>query len=627
MSFELPSLNITEKNDNIQIASKNSETEAIDSVQQFFKDRKDIAGTSKTALNTYLTQFEITVEKRIERTWGQLFGWIGKIAVACSKLFGNLATIDSMKKQLATLETRVQQAAVAPLAQLGAKPDQPIHRPPPPVTYPSPGEHDVHIRPHTIIDATKPPHIIHGPEPVTIDEEVDGGSHRVTTPEPPSMPQTPRQKIPDASQVQQQLQSQTNATFDTFLENLQAQVGNNQPPSIVGNALLRFDQLSQLEFEDTADKAPLMELFKMALFIEDKIVKTQNVAKGILYPQDPTKAGKDTNLAREIQVDPAKGYVYLMAHHTFTAVDANDDKVVRGAQKQLAKVAALPLQSLAKTAGAVMAQLFLYDPEDRAKTVETAKRELEITAELQGEGIIELQDWTDWTDTISGVAMPNVSMVFKKYDGNLLDCEKLTLQEQQLVARKCLKGLSRIHEKGYIHGDIKGENILIKRERIIDPITGKVSLGKIIDAVLIDFGSTFKTPQRGGTYTSASNYGDRSYGSPQQTPPEMVGVPNFKGDHHAADVWALGFALYQASSGVNPNWAESIETYPTSLHAQARVKKEATALRTELTHEPTKEPVIIHTPENEGMRTLLANMLHPDPTKRIATQEALALIE
>src|SRR6185295_488471 len=221
----------------------------------------------------------------------------------------------------------------------------------------------------------------------------------------------------------------------------------------------------------------------------------------------------------------------------------------------------------------------------------TAKRELEITAELQGEGIIELQDWTDWTDTISGVAMPNVSMVFKKYDGNLLDCEKLTLQEQQLVARKCLKGLSRIHEKGYIHGDIKGENILIKRERIIDPITGKVSLGKIIDAVLIDFGSTFKTPQRGGRYTSASNYGDRSYGSPQQTPPEMVGVPNFKGDHHAADVWALGFALYQASSGVNPNWAESIETYPTSLHAQARVKKEATALRTELTHEPTKEPV------------------------------------
>ena len=55
----------------------------------------------------------------------------------------------------------------------------------------------------------------------------------------------------------------------------------------------------------------------------------------------------------------------------------------------------------------------------------------------------------------------------------------LTEEEIQLICRDSMKGLAYLHSVGFIHRDIKGANIMIKRDgsvKLIDfGVSGKVS--------------------------------------------------------------------------------------------------------------------------------------------------------
>src|SRR6185295_19760070 len=74
--------------------------------------------------------------------------------------------------------------------------------------------------------------------------------------------------------------------FLTFLAQARTLVGVNHPPTILGNTIARYDQLTQVEFEKGKGKISPRDIFRTALFIETKIVKTQLVVKRIFTAEE-----------------------------------------------------------------------------------------------------------------------------------------------------------------------------------------------------------------------------------------------------------------------------------------------------------------------------------------------------
>lgn len=109
------------------------------------------------------------------------------------------------------------------------------------------------------------------------------------------------------------------------------------------------------------------------------------------------------------------------------------------------------------------------------------------------------------------------------------------------VAKACqiyaqaLEGLSFLHGKGYIHRDVKPENIILAKD----------SSGKRI-AKLGDFGLAKNYLVHGGTLTGANEW----IGTIFYCPPEQI--LDFKHSSPASDVYAMGIAFYNSVTGQFP---------------------------------------------------------------------------
>ncbi len=109
----------------------------------------------------------------------------------------------------------------------------------------------------------------------------------------------------------------------------------------------------------------------------------------------------------------------------------------------------------------------------------------------------------------------------------------------RIVAQACL-GLSRAHEAGIVHRDIKSANVFLARR----------DEGEIV-VKLLDFGiakvrpDAFAMPQTDALTHSGSLLGSPYYMSPEQSQGK-------KGIDHRTDIWSLGIVLFEALSGATP---------------------------------------------------------------------------
>ena len=133
---------------------------------------------------------------------------------------------------------------------------------------------------------------------------------------------------------------------------------------------------------------------------------------------------------------------------------------------------------------------------------------------------------------IDETAEEQTFIVMAYYEGGTLreriDSGSLTTNESVAIASQLASGLTKAHEKGIIHRDIKPRNILLTSD-------GKV---KIIDFGLAKLIGRTKLTRNGSTVGTAA------YMSPEQAKGEEV--------DHRSDIFSLGTILYEMLTGERP---------------------------------------------------------------------------
>ncbi len=118
------------------------------------------------------------------------------------------------------------------------------------------------------------------------------------------------------------------------------------------------------------------------------------------------------------------------------------------------------------------------------------------------------------------------------YEGDILkkkiDQGPVQVDKAIEIAVQVAQGLSKAHEKGIVHRDVKPANILITTEGVV----------KILDFGLAKLRGMSKVTKTGSTVGTAP------YMSPEQAKGEVV--------DHRTDIWSLGVVLYEMITGQLP---------------------------------------------------------------------------
>ncbi len=357
----------------------------------------------------------------------------------------------------------------------------------------------------------------------------------------------------------------------------------------------RYQQMAGLPFAQTGLAS--LEMLKIAYFTEMELPRLADAT---------TRYFKKSQygLARSIAVGDS-GELLLLSKRKVSILDTS------GTFKRVTSAVCLPLLQNAKTAS-LSAQSVSKD-EATLEDVEEGRREMQIHYELKDSpGIWPIHAWFEYTKTTkSGEKIKKISAITAFGAGDLTELRKVAYPELKTMALGLIQGLHSMHQKGYVHADLKLSNAL----RRADGTTG-----------LIDFGFTFKAGHEKPTFI----YEDGYYGSIFCTPPEVFGNLKFSGDFFKTDVWALGVMLYELRFGVWPSWANIPMEYfdDGSFHPITPAAREefARKIGDDIEVRFAKlNKMAVRTPE-ESLDLLIFKMLRLNPKDRIDMATALAEI-
>jgi serine/threonine-protein kinase len=159
----------------------------------------------------------------------------------------------------------------------------------------------------------------------------------------------------------------------------------------------------------------------------------------------------------------------------------------------------------------------------------------------------------------------------------------LPLEEALAVTHDMLSGLSAMHRVGWIHADIKPENVLLDAEH---------------RATIIDLGSAWR---RGESHPSSSSF---VIGSPSYMAPEQIRGGDLC---PATDLYAVGIVLYRMLTGQLPfrkaNWEEVLS---------------------QQMHELPEPPSALNSQIPSGLEGSILRALQKEPKERFTTAEEMA---
>ena len=170
------------------------------------------------------------------------------------------------------------------------------------------------------------------------------------------------------------------------------------------------------------------------------------------------------------------------------------------------------------------------------QAVERFRREVSAAAEIDHPGIVQVFDAGMDSDGSFYMAMELLegqslaSLMKREWPG--------ARRAIEIVLELC-EPLGRAHAKGFIHRDLKPDNVFLAR----DPETG------VERVKLLDFGLAREITKK-GTTESGVTFGTPEYMAPEQS-------MSAKHASTQADVWSVGVMLYELLSGFHPFTGET----------------------------------------------------------------------
>lgn len=286
-----------------------------------------------------------------------------------------------------------------------------------------------------------------------------------------------------------------------------------------------------------------------------------------------------------------------------------------GTSKKASEAIKLPLKLAGETADRLAHVITNRTLNERG--LEQVAKEVTLHEELK-EMLWPIYRVYDYTQMIAGKPVHRIALLMPP--GQSISAKIFTLEGLISASQQLADCLAKMHAKGYIHGDFKGDNALATDE-MVRPI---------------DVGFTHK-PESPPSFDVFS-YG--LYGSIFCTAPELFGTKKFSGDRKKCDVFAFGDMLYRKHFSSNKGfleatpWATLLMKYRQNFDTKTVSEEDKAAFRTLLdTHvlapyNALKAKTSL-TPQ-EQFELVIYQALLPDPALRPSMQqifEALARIK
>ena len=183
-----------------------------------------------------------------------------------------------------------------------------------------------------------------------------------------------------------------------------------------------------------------------------------------------------------------------------------------------------------KTGRAVAIKTLLPECAVSDKAMKRFLREIDVAAALKHPNIVEFVD----RGTHNGVVYLVTEFVEGADAAKLADARggQLSCSETVLIVSQALEALSYAHSQGYIHRDIKDQNILVSGS------------GPNFTAKLTDFGlaKSFKQSGMSGVTMAGESAGTIAYMPPEQ-------IRNFRDVRPQSDIYAVGMTAYSLLTG------------------------------------------------------------------------------